>query len=233
MVSIVLPVYNEKDNILSLISEIDRYLSETDHEIIVMDDSSPDGTFDVVKNAARKGVYAHKRTKDRGLAASIRDGLEIAGGDILVVMDSDFNHKPEYLPYVISKLDSYGCVSGSRFLPGGGMDVRWRYLASKVFNIFARTITGIPFTDTLYGFLAFKKEAMVLMDKDWVFTGYGDYCMRLLYTMHKNNVSVHEFPAMNGRRLSGRSKSNFIKVFCGYFGEVVKLALRSRKGYCV
>ena len=126
-VSVVLPCYNEKGNILALIDAINNELHFIAHEIIVVDDNSPDGTFLHVHEKNIPFVKPVLRTSDPSLAKSIRRGLEEAKGNILVVMDSDFNHQPLYLPMMIKNMEFYDCVSGSRFVYGGGMDKRWKH----------------------------------------------------------------------------------------------------------
>src|SRR5687767_13316932 len=96
-VSIVLPTYNEKETITVLVKAIHDAIPGYEHEIIVVDDNSPDGTYQAVVDMQQPYARGILRTKDRGFANSIRCGLENASGDILIIMDSDFNHQPKYL----------------------------------------------------------------------------------------------------------------------------------------
>src|SRR5882672_3461421 len=100
-VSVVLPCYNERGNIALLIRAIHDELDHVAHEIVVVDDNSPDGTFDLVASLGDSRVNVLRRTAEPSLGASIRMGLEAARGMVLVVMDSDFNHQPKYLPMMI------------------------------------------------------------------------------------------------------------------------------------
>jgi len=227
-VSIVLPSYNEKGNLLQLIPQIHQNMTDKQHEIIVVDDNSPDGTYKAVLDLELPFVRAILRVKDRGLANSIRCGLEIAKGDAYVVMDSDFNHRPEYLPFMIDALSYYDCVTASRFVYGGRMDSRLRHILSWIFNIFTRVITGGYITDNLYGYYAVRKTAMEKLSYDRIFWGYGDYFIRLLYYLQKDGVNILQFPAANGKRLSGKGNSKFIGIFKQYFLEVIKLAFKGR-----
>jgi dolichol-phosphate mannosyltransferase len=227
-VSVILPAYNEKANVLPLIDAIQRELAEIAHEIIVVDDNSPDGTYKAVLSLNRPYVKAILRTENRGLAHSIRCGLEHAKGDILVLMDSDFNHQPRYLPFMIQSLSHYDCVSASRFVYGGRMDSRLRHLLSWFFNIFVRVITIGQITDCLYGFLAIKREVLEKCNFDKIFWGYGDYCIRLMYYLQQMHAGVLQIPAVNGQRKHGEGNSKFFKVFVQYTKEVLKLAYRER-----
>jgi dolichol-phosphate mannosyltransferase len=229
-ISIILPTYNEKENVLLLIEAIHNELMSYNHEIIIVDDDSPDGTYQAILNLNLPYARAILRTKNRGLANSIRSGIENSKGNILVLMDSDFNHQPHYLPFMIQALSHYDCVSASRFLYGGKMGGRLRHLFSWVFNIFVRITTAGQITDSLYGYLAIKKKILYECNFDKIFWGYGDYCIRLMYYLQKNRAGVLQFPAVNGKRKQGKGNSNFFKVLLQYTKEVFKLAYKERFG---
>ena len=193
-----------------------------------MDDNSPDGTFKAVVDRTYSYVRAILRTENRGLANSIRHGLENAKGTVFIIMDSDFNHQPKYLPFMIQCISYYDCVSASRFLYGGKMDSRFRHILSWIFNIFVRLMTGGQITDSLYGFLAIKQSVIEECNYDDIFWGYGDYCIRLLYYLQKKEVNILQIPAVNGKRKEGQGNSRFFQVFFRYFKEVVKLSYKLR-----
>ncbi len=228
-ISVVVPTYNEKGSIVLLVNAIHEQLHAYDHEIIVVDDNSPDGTYEEVKSVANAPYLKPVlRTTDRGFAKSIRCGIENAAGDIVLIMDSDFNHQPKYLPFIAESMRFYDCVSASRFVYGGSMDTRSRHLLSWFFNIFVRVMTGGKVTDSLYGFLAIKKELLNKVNFDDVFFGYGDYCIRLMYYLQKNSVSILQFPTVNGERIAGTGNSRFFKVFRQYFVAVLKLVYKEK-----
>jgi len=228
-ISIILPTYNEKDNVLPLIKAIHAELCGYDHELLVVDDNSSDGTEQAVADLKDPLVKFILRTKNRGFANSIRCGLENAAGEIFVVMDSDFNHQPKYLPFMIHALSHYDCVSGSRFLYGGKMLPRSRHILSWIFNIFIRTITRGTITDSLYGFFAIKRNTIERCNYDNIFWGYGDYCIRLMFYLQKNNATILQIPVINGARKTGAGNSRFLKVFWQYFTESIKLAYKMRR----
>lgn len=228
-VSVILPCYNEKDNILHLINAIHDKLDFIAHEIIIVDDNSPDGTTALIRQNNLPFVRPILRTSDRSLAKSIRRGLEEAKGNILIVMDSDFNHQPSYLPMMIKNLDFYDCVSASRFMDGGKMDEKWRYYCSWIFNIWIRVMTRNKITDSLYGYFSIKKNILEKLDYDKIFWGYGDYCIRFMYYLQKRKATILEFPAENGKRLAGTGNKHLFKVFFQYFHATVKLVLTDLK----
>ncbi len=225
LVSVILPCYNESGNIIPLIEAIHHELSFCRHQLVVVDDNSPDGTYKLVQEKKYDFVKAILRTSDPSLAKSIRKGLEEADGNILVVMDSDFNHQPSYIPQMVKNIEYYDCVSASRFLYGGIMNNRFRHLASWLFNIFVRILTRKSVTDSLYGYFAVKKEVIAKLDYNKIFWGYGDYCIRLMYYLQKQNAAILQIPAVNGERLKGQGNSRFIKTFFQYTIETFRLVL--------
>ncbi len=226
MISVILPCYNEIDSICLLVDEIHGKLVNYNHEILVVDDNSPDGTYKKLQDLNYPFLKPILRIKNKGFANSIRCGIENAEGDIIIIMDSDFNHQPKYLTFMVESLKFYDCILASRFVYGGDMGNRYRHSMSWIFNIFVRIMTGGKVTDSLYGFIAIKKDAIQKIKYDNVFWGYGDYCIRLVYYLQKNGTSILQYPAVNGKRVAGEANSRFFKVFKQYFYEVIKLAYK-------
>jgi dolichol-phosphate mannosyltransferase len=162
-VSVVLPAYNEAVNILPLIGAIlkdapdDRYV-----EIIFVDNNSPDGTHRIVQSryANQKGVRCLLRTKNRGFANSIREGVDAATGEVVVVMDSYFTHEPREIPKMVHMEKMFDLVTGSRFCAGGNMQNKAHYLASFCFNLFLRIILKTQIQDNLGGFFCIQKISL-------------------------------------------------------------------------
>lgn len=236
-VSVILPTYNEAGNIGQLILALIKQLqaSISDFEIIVVDDNSPDGTARVVQTLISQNfpIKLIVRKHKRGLATAIYLGLKKASGKIIVLMDSDFNHSPKYLPQLIkpvlaSKVD---LVIGSRYISGGGMHVteanRLQFWLSKWGNFFVnKIILHLPVHESLSGFVAFKKSVLKKINCSAVFQGYGDYCIRLLYQLNQVGCSLAEIPVVYGRRQWGQSKTRLLKVFIGYFKTAILLWVR-------
>jgi dolichol-phosphate mannosyltransferase len=226
MISVILPCYNEIDSICLLVDEIHDNLVNYNHEILVVDDNSPDGTYKKLQDLNYPFLKPILRIKNKGFANSIRCGIENAEGDIIIIMDSDFNHQPKYLPFMVESLKFYDCILATRFVYGGDMGNRYRHTLSWIFNIFVRLMTGGKVTDSLYGFMAINSEVINKIKFDKIFWGYGDYCIRLLYYLQENETSILQFPAVNGKRIAGEGNANFLKVFKQYFLEVLKLSYR-------
>lgn len=228
-ISVVLPCYNEKDNILLIVKQIHEQLDCYSHEIIVIDDNSPDGTYDVVNMEQLDYVRAINRLKGPSLGKSIRRGIEEAEGDIIVIMDSDFNHRPEEIPILLNGLRYFDCVIASRFVYGGYMPNRFRYLASWLFNIFVRTVTGNHITDSLYGFIAVRNKHIKKLDYDKIFYGYGDYYIRFIFYLQCNDLAILQVPSILGVRPAGTGNRQFIRTFLKYTKETLKLVFKRKK----
>jgi dolichol-phosphate mannosyltransferase len=218
--SVILPTYNEKGNITELITEIIKVL-ETEminFEIIVVDDNSPDGTAYSVKDTFSNDnrIRLFVRKYERGLATAIKYGIEQSKGDILTVMDTDFNHNPSVIPQLIGFLKYYDIVIGSRFVFGGGMEDRYRYFCSKIYTVWLRFLLGIHIKDKLSGFFAIKKESLLRFDMNSIFFGYGDFFIRLLLKAQKDGYRMLEVPTFYGLRKAGESKTEFMNVLYKY-----------------
>jgi dolichol-phosphate mannosyltransferase len=227
--SIVLPTYKERDNIGELIEAIFKALpAEMDYEIIVVDDNSPDGTAEAVRH--RYGdddrVQLYVRTGDRGLATAIRYGIERSAGDILVFMDTDFNHDPAILPQMIKFLEYYDMIIGSRFVMAGGMEDRFRQFSSLLYNYGIRFLFRTPVHDNLSGFFSIGRDKLMSLDLDQIYYGYGDYFIRLLMVAHKRNYKMLEVPVFYRLRQHGHSKTQFLSIFTKYTVALLTLRIK-------
>jgi dolichol-phosphate mannosyltransferase len=228
-VSVILPTYNESGNIVDLIREIkksipDRYI----YEIIVVDDNSPDKTYQIVKNTFKDDptVILILRTMNRGLPNSIRAGIEKASGDHVLVMDTDFTHDPAEIPKMLHVAQEYDIVSGSRFCPGGNMQDTRHYIASMMYNWLVRIIIRTQVQDNLGGFFTIRKAKLDNLPFDHIFLGYGDYFFRLLHYAQRYDLTIVEIPAQYNIRKQGKSKSNFFKMLFLYTSALVQLKIQ-------
>jgi dolichol-phosphate mannosyltransferase len=229
-VSIVLPTFRERDNIVDLIDAIEASLQGLEVEVIVVDDNSPDGTADVVRARMQQRVTPpvrlFVRTQERGLATAIKFGLRQATGDVVVVMDTDFNHDPKMIPQMVKFLEYYDLIIGSRFVMGGGMEDRFRYFYSFLYNFFVRLVLGTQVQDNLSGFFAMSRGKLMSLDLDRIFRGYGEYFIRLLFVAWRKGYRLLEVPVFYVLRRHGTSKSQFFKMLRDYTRCVLSLRLR-------
>lgn len=235
-VSVVLPTYCERGNIIDLLDAIHEALlpEPWELEVLVVDDNSPDGTAEAVNAYAvppavsqrSHQVICHVRTEERGLATAIKYGLQRATGDVVVVMDTDFNHDPAMITQMVKLLEFYDLVIGSRFVMGGGMEDRWRYYSSLVYNLFVRMMLRLQVQDNLSGFFAIRRERLLSLNLDGIFHGYGEYFIRMLFFAWHRRFRMLEVPVFYILRRHGQSKSRFVAMLRDYTGCVLDLRLR-------
>jgi len=217
-VSVILPTYNEKDNIVPLIQAVFKN-TPPGTETLVVDDDSPDGTWRRVERLARKteNLRLLRRTKDRGLTSALREGIRLSRGRICVWMDSDLSMPPELIPSLLAGLKGgLDLAVGSRYLPGGGVEILSggpdspaAYLFSRILNRYLSLVLGPGFTDWTSGFIAVRRDVLnsVPLRGD-----YGDYFIDLVYRAKKLGFRSGEIPYLCRARRAGRGKT-FVNVF--------------------
>lgn len=229
MISIVIPTYNERENILPLIKELQIILDKMKelYEVIIVDDNSPDNTINAVKSRfkSHKNIRLYLRKKERGLGSAILFGLKKAKGSVLVGMDADLNHPPQLIPELIHKLDSADIAVASRFIPGGGMEEKNRYFLTYIFNFFLKHFLGFPTMDNMSGFYAIKRDMLLQLPLEEIYQGYGEYHLRLVYSARKYGLNIREIPVFYPKRTYGKSKTNLLKVFFLYLWIALNLRI--------
>lgn len=228
--SIILPTYNEKDNIVELIQIIFATLEpqQLDYDIVVVDDNSPDSTADTVRQNfdSDERVKLFVRTEERGLATAILYGIRHSEGDIVVSMDTDFNHDPAIIPQMIKFLEYYDIIIGSRFVMAGGMEDRFRQFSSQIYNYGIRLLFGTPVHDNLSGFFSIYRNKLEALDLDQIYYGYGDYFIRLLMVANKRNYRMLEIPVFYRLRMHGHSKTQFVSILTQYSRALISLRIK-------
>lgn len=227
-VSIILPTYNEKENLLRLIHEIDNSLKGKDfvYELVIVDDNSPDGTWKLAQNLQKKrrDINLIMRKNERGLASAIRRGVEEATYDSVIIMDTDLSHDANILPNMLEKSEGYDIVIASRFVESGKMVAPWyRIKGSYLMNLAIQVLLNSKIKDNTGGFLLLNRKSIYALDFDSIFYGYGDYCIRLLYYAKKKGLKVCEIGYTHHYRTKGKSKTVFLNMAMRYFQEVLKL----------
>lgn len=228
-ISLILPAHNERLNLQPLIDEVKDVLQDKDLEIIVVDDQSNDGTARELKRCLVPGLRVVETERRLGLGRSIGLGIKQAVGDLVIVMDSDFNHQPKYLPFMVQSLDIYDAAFASRFYPGGGMDSFWRHHMSRIFNLFTQITLGGQFKDHSYGFFIIRRSVLNKLPFKDIFWGYGDYCVRLIYYLQQETDSILQFPAINGIRRFGEGNLRLVQTFFDYVMAVLRFSKKVRR----
>jgi dolichol-phosphate mannosyltransferase len=212
MISIVSPTYNESENIRLLVKRISRVMHDREHEIIIVDDNSHDGTAEIAKKLSKKySVKTLVRNGKLGLASAILTGFDHARGDILGVIDADLQHPPEYLLEFVKAIEENDCdiAIGSRYTNGGGIEgwSKKRLLTSKVAVLLALPLIR-DVRDPMSGFFFLKKS--VIENVKLNPTGYK---LGLEILVKGNYNKVKEIPYTFKPRKNGASKLNKSEIF--------------------
>jgi len=228
-ISIIIPTYNESQNIINILKSIGSNLPKNIlTQAIIVDDNSPDGTGKIVedylKNLKKMADYTieiiHRKAKD-GLGSAILNGIQHAKGDTIVVMDSDFSHPPQIIPKLIESVKKYqfDIAVASRYIKGGNIQ-GWslkRKIMSKFATLIAKKGLGIDAKDPMSGFFAFKKNILNGLNIDAI-----GYKILLEILVKTKNVTITEIPYTFQDREFGSSKLNF-KTILDYYKSVWKL----------
>ena len=209
---IVLPTFNEADNIVEVLQKLRAVVPEA--SVLVVDDSSPDGTADLVEEVAEEigDVSVMRRPAKSGLGSAYRDGFRhglAAGYDVMVEMDSDISHDPAALPSLLAAAaDGAALALGSRYIPGGSIpDWSWhRRALSRWGNRYAAAVLGIDVKDATSGYRAYRAEALTNIDFHTVQAdGYG-FQVEMAYRVLASGGRIVEVPISFTDRVRGESK---------------------------
>jgi apolipoprotein N-acyltransferase len=210
-VLVVLPTYNERATIPAVIGGIRERAPGAD--ILVVDDSSPDGTGEVVRSLAKGDPHVRLRSRaaKQGLAAAYLDGFRQAleeGYDVVVEMDSDLSHRPEDLPRILAGAGTHDLTIGSRYVPGGAVTnwSRGRLALSRAGNRYARTVLGLPVADATSGFRAYRAPLLRELLADGITADGYAFQIELAYRAWRAGWDVAEVPILFREREEGASK---------------------------
>jgi dolichol-phosphate mannosyltransferase len=228
---IVVPTYNERDNVERVATEF--LLPVSDAELLFVDDASPDGTGALIDDIVARDPRVHvlHREGKLGLGTAYLDGFRWAlarGHDLIVEMDADFSHDPRYLPKLV-ELASRGAdlVVGSRYIEGGGT-INWglgRQFISRAGGRYARMVLGFDVKDPTSGFVCYRRETLERLDLDSVRSnGYG-FQIEMKYRVHRAGLRIVEVPIVFEDRRVGQSKMSG-----GIVAEALWMVWRLRLG---
>jgi dolichol-phosphate mannosyltransferase len=228
-VSIILPTYNEGPVIVGVVREILDCV--TGGEVLVVDDDSPDRTWDLV-GAAFAGdprVRVLRRIGRRGLPSALAEGIDATGGDAVAWLDADGSMPAAVIPRLRDALATADVAVASRYAPGGAdaRDSMVRVVASRAINGFASLTLGGPVRDWTSGFVGARRAALgrVPIRTHYV---YGDYCIDFLFRAAQAGLAVVEFPYRCVERRAGESKTSpdhgrFARLGLAYARTIVRL----------
>jgi dolichol-phosphate mannosyltransferase len=212
---VVLPTYNERENLEPLVAAMRTELTVAapDHTILVVDDSSPDGTGELAERLSREDSHVRvlHRPHKEGLGQAYLAGFEVAlreGAALVLEMDADFSHDPSYLPHIIAAAAEADLVLGSRYVAGGGIRNwgRMRRLVSRGGCWYARTVLGLPVRDLTGGFKCFRREVLEALDLEAIQSQGYAFQVELTYRALQLGFRVTEIPIVFTDRHVGESK---------------------------
>ena len=215
-ISIVIPTYNEKQNIALLIKKIDKYLKNFFYEIIVIDDNSQDGTklaLKEIKSSKKNFLFYIRKKEKRDLSQSLILGIKKTKFNNIIIMDGDLQHNPKYLPKIIriffeKKIDLLVCVRN--FKKRSGLSII-RYFASLSLIFFINIFLGRRVSDPMSGFFIFKKKIYTSNKKN--IYGKGFKLLFDLIYFSKRPLKIKEYMIIFNKRKNNKSKMN-LKVIC-------------------
>jgi len=208
---IIIPTYNESENISLIIPEIRKFVPEA--HILVVDDSSPDGTSGIVKEMAKDipGIFILDRAKKEGLGKAYISGFRWAlerEYQYIFEMDADFSHDPKYLPDFLKAIENNDLVIGSRYKSGVNV-VNWpmsRLLLSYFANQYARVVTGLPVNDSTGGYKCYRRKVLESLDFNKIASSGYSFQIELNYFTWKKGFRITEIPIVFTDRQRGVSK---------------------------
>ena len=229
-VLVTLATFNERENLPDLIQAI--LAVESNLEILVIDDHSPDGTGELADQlaAADPRIRVVHRPGKLGLGTATIAGMRHAiahGYEFMLNMDADFSHNPRYIPALLSGMADHDVMIGSRYVPGGGVP-GWplkRRLMSKVVNGYARMMLGLRARDTSGAFRCHRVECLRRIDFDRVLSRGYSFQEEMLYLIHRAGGRIGETPILFEDRRRGASKINRAEAFAA-IGILLRLGLR-------
>ncbi len=211
----VVPTYNEADNIADLIAELRsvRIFERIVPDVLVVDDNSPDGTWRIVEEIGKRDPAVHllKRPGKMGLGSAYVEGFKWAlerGYDVIVQMDADFSHNPKDVQKLVEALANCDVVIGSRYCNGVSV-INWpisRLLLSYFANQYARLLTGVKINDLTGGFKAFKREALEALDLDKIKSDGYAFQIEVNFYLWMKRFKMCEIPIVFVERRAGKSK---------------------------
>ncbi len=230
---VMIPTYNEGENIEDLIKEILTLDVEVDISVVVADDNSPDGTGEIVRKMAETDnrIHALIRKKRRGRGAGGIDGFKEAlklTPDFVVEMDGDLSHQPKHIPSLLEACKDYDLVIGSRFVKGGKDEDR--NLVRRIITFFVRSFIRrkfrIPVRDVSSGFRCFKRKVLEEIDLDDLISVNPSIVLEILYKAHLLDFTIKEVPIEFVDRTRGKTKLNFLILL-----DTLVMALLFKKRY--
>jgi len=210
---VILPTYNEKDNIRKIIAEILK--KGNNIEVLVIDDNSPDGTGDIVGKIIKNNSRVHLLTRPGklGLGTAYVEGFKYALShdyELIFEMDADFSHDPKEIPRFLEEIKDSDVVVGSRYISGVNV-VNWpmsRLLLSWLANLYTRIVTGMPLKDATSGFKCIRRKVLEDINLEHIQSDGYSFQIEIHYRVWRKGFKIKEIPIIFIDRRIGVSKMN-------------------------
>jgi len=244
--SVITATYNEKENISDLISAVNQEFvkHKIKGEIIVVDDSSPDGTGEIVLSLIKKYKNLHllKRPPKSGIGSAYGDGIKNSNGRVVITMDADFSHPPNVLEKLFSLANREVIVSGSRFLKSKSFDTKfYRKMGTGLLNIWLKLLFRLPIKDHTNGYMAIERDKLdkvILASSNMGLLPFDKvlYGIPIFVIGNKMGYKLGQVDAPYTFRKFGETKINFLRGLKLVFGDMlysaglfIKLVMNSGK----
>jgi dolichol-phosphate mannosyltransferase len=208
---VIVPTFNERENLPVLVAGLLAYPNVS---VLVVDDTSPDGTGQIADDLARRHpgrVEVLHRTERPGLGRSYIDGIALAVRrpvDVICQMDADLSHDPRHLPSLVAATEHADVAIGSRYIPGGAI-VNWptrRRILSRFANTYIRTVTRLSARDCTSGYRCWRRESLAALALDGFASDGYSFLVEMLFEAHRRGARVGEVPIVFVERRLGVSK---------------------------
>ncbi len=217
---IIIPTYNESENIYQFLQFIYDSCKSIDFSVLVVDDNSPDGTSEIVEKwrSEYSNCFLLKRKEKEGLGKAYVAGFVwglARDFDYFLEIDADFSHKPEYIPELLKKLDDYDFVIGSRYIKGGGVS-GWsifRQIISRLGSLYARLLLNVNVKDFTGGFNLWKRKVIEGIDLNSLYSSGYSFQIEMKYRAIKKGFKFIEYPIIFVERANGKSKMSKNIIF--------------------
>ena len=232
---VMIPTYNESENIKALIDKILK-LRVKNIQIVVVDDNSPDKTWEIVENISKKNKNVHLllRKGNKGRGAAGKAGFIYClkhGADVIIEMDADMSHNPKYIPLMIKELKSADLVLGSRRVANGSEVGRslLRKFVTWGANLYIGLMLGIKSKDCNSGFRCFKRKVLEDINLQKIESRGPSIVQEILFKAHLKGFKIKEIPITFVNRTKGKSKLGLPQLAAGYY-MILKLKIQNMLG---
>ena len=219
-ICIVVPTYNEAENMPKLVKELEDILGKENFKIIIVDDNSPDGTAEIAEKLNKRygNIIVHRRGGKLGIGSATREGMKIALSSrdtrFVVTMDADFSHDPKDLPRLLHEAERSDIVQGSRYTEGGKI-VGWgvsRKMMSYGANLLCRTLLRTRLKEHTTAYRVYSRKCAEIVAKDAPRDGY-EFVIASIVTAKNRGAKIREVPITFVDRARGKSKLKSFDIF--------------------